>query len=388
VSSETFGFEILKECNHTGARAGRFHTPHGWVDTPCFMPVGTQATVKTLTPEELAMVGAQIILSNTYHLYLRPGAETVRKLGGLHRFMHWSGPILTDSGGFQVFSLSKLCTVSEEGVLFRSHLDGSLHFLSPELVMAVQGDLGADIVMQFDQCVPYPCVREAAAEAAERTVRWAARSKAALPREDQALFPIVQGSVYRDLREENARQLIALDCPGYAIGGLSVGEPKSIMNEVIEWVVPLLPQLKPRYLMGVGSPDSLFEGVARGMDMFDCVLPTRIARNGTVWTSAGKLVVRNAEYAEDPLPLDPLCRCYTCRHYSRAYLRHLIKAGEVLGIRLTTLHNLHFVLRLMQNMRAALLAGRFPEYLDRARETLCPLFNREQADEQPEASGI
>ncbi|MDQ0287279.1 queuine tRNA-ribosyltransferase [Desulfofundulus luciae] len=358
----TVSFSIIKEDARTGARAGVLHTLRGDVETPVFMPVGTQATVKTMTPREVWDLGGRLILSNTYHLYLRPGADLIREAGGLHRFMGWTGPILTDSGGFQVFSLASLRRIEEEGVWFRSHIDGSEHFFSPEKAMAVQEALGSDIAMAFDQCAPYPCTYEEAREAMERTSRWALRCKEARRREDQALFGIVQGGVHRDLREKSAKDLVELDFPGYGIGGLSVGEPKDIMYQVLDYTVPLLPREKPRYLMGVGSPDCLLEGVARGVDMFDCVLPTRIARNGTVFTRDGKLVVRNAGYARDFRPLDPECDCYACRHFTRAYIRHLIKANEVLGIRLTTIHNLHFVLELMRNIRRAILEGNFYDY--------------------------
>lgn len=356
--------ELLKDTK-TRARLGELETPHGRVETPVFMPVGTQATVKTMTPEEVREVGGRLILSNTYHLYLRPGHELIRKAGGLHRFMNWEGPILTDSGGFQVFSLGPLRKVEEDGVRFRSHIDGSEHFFSPERAVEIQEALGSDIAMAFDECAPYPCTREYALQALERTTRWAGRCKGAHHREDQALFGIIQGGVYRDLRELSAAQLKEFDFPGYAIGGLSVGEPKDIMYEMLDYTVPLIPLDKPRYLMGVGSPDCLLEGVARGIDMFDCVLPTRIARNGTVFTHTGKLVVRNASYAEDFTPLDPQCHCYTCRNYTRAYVRHLIKANEILGIRLTTIHNLHFTLRLMENIRKSLREGTFSEYMEK-----------------------
>ncbi|TEB09445.1 tRNA guanosine(34) transglycosylase Tgt [Pelotomaculum propionicicum] len=358
-------FTLVRKDSACSARLGLLHTPHGTVETPIFMPVGTQATVKTMTPEEVRDVGGRLILSNTYHLYLRPGHELVREAGGLHRFMNWSGPILTDSGGFQVFSLGPLRRVSEEGVTFRSHIDGSEHFFSPEKAMEVQLALGSDIAMAFDECAPYPCSREYALEALERTTRWARRSAAAHQSETQGLFGIVQGGTFPDLREKSARELVELDFPGYAIGGLSVGEPKQIMYEMLDHTVEFLPEDKPRYLMGVGSPDCLVEGVVRGIDMFDCVLPTRIARNGSVFTRQGKLVVRNAEYARDFSPLDPTCDCYTCRNYSRAYIRHLIKAGEVLGIRLTTIHNLRFVLNLMEEIKEALRQGEIMEFRDR-----------------------
>jgi len=355
--------EIIKKDKRTGARLGKLLTPHGIIDTPVFMPVGTQATVKTMSPEELKEIGAKIILSNTYHLFLRPGHALIAKAGGLHRFMHWDGAILTDSGGFQVFSLSDLRKISEEGVEFRSHLDGSKQFLSPEKSMEVQMALGSDIVMAFDECTPYPATYEYAKQSAERTFRWAQRCKEALiSTERQALFGIVQGSMYPDLRRQNAAQITGLDLPGYAIGGLSVGEPKEMMYEMLDTTVPLLPEDKPRYLMGVGSPDALIEGVIRGVDMFDCVLPTRIARNGTALSRYGKLVIRNAGYAEDFLPLDPSCSCYTCRNFSRAYLRHLLKAEEILGLRLMTIHNLHFLLQLMAEIREAIAEDRLLEY--------------------------
>lgn len=357
-----FNFSVLQTDNQTRARLGLLETTHGAVQTPVFMPVGTQATVKTMTPEEVKAVGGRLILSNTYHLYLRPGHELIREAGGLHRFMGWDGPILTDSGGFQVFSLGPLRRVEEDGVWFRSHIDGSEHYFSPEKAVLVQEALGSDIVMTFDECAPYPCTYEQARAAVERTTRWAKRCLCAHRRPDQALFGIVQGGVHRDLRERSAGELLELNFPGYGIGGLSVGEPKEIMYQMLDFTVPLLPADKPRYLMGVGSPDCLLEGVARGVDMFDCVLPTRIARNGTVFTRRGKLVVRNAEYARDFRPLDEECDCYTCGHFTRAYVRHLIKANEVLGIRLTTIHNLHFLLRLMEDIRRTIREGSFDQY--------------------------
>ena len=355
-----FSFELIKTCAKTGARRGRVHTPHGTIETPCYMPVGTQATVKAMTPEDVKAVGAEIILSNTYHLHLRPGEDLVKEAGGLHRFMHWDRPILTDSGGFQVFSLSGLRKISEEGVKFRSHIDGSPRFLSPETVMQIENDLGADIIMQFDECCPYPCDRLTAENAMLRTLRWAERCKKAHQREDQALFGIVQGAFERDLRIESARALTDMDFPGYGIGGLSVGEPKPVMYELLETVTPELPKDKPRYLMGVGTPDCLIEGVLRGVDMFDCVLATRIARNGTGFTTDGRLVVKNAKYARDFAPLDESCDCYTCRNYSRAYLRHLFKAEEMLGAHLMSIHNLRFLLRLMENVREAIETDTLP----------------------------
>lgn len=350
-------FEVIAEDTVTRARAGLLHTPHGTVETPVFMPVGTQASVKTMTPEEVRQVGGEIILSNTYHLYLRPGYELVRAAGGLHRFMHWDGPILTDSGGYQVFSLSPLRRVREEGVFFRSHIDGSEHFFSPEKAIEVQEALGSDIAMVFDECPPYPSSYEEVRAATLRTTRWAERCKKSHHGGQQALFGIVQGGIYRDLRERSVRDLVEMDFPGYGIGGLSVGEPKELMYEVLDFLVPLIPPDRPRYLMGVGSPDCLLEGIARGVDMFDCVLPTRMARNGAVFTHRGKLVIRNAEFARDLSPLDPECDCYACRHFTRAYIRHLLKAGEVLGIRLTTIHNLHFTIRLVKKFRQAIING-------------------------------
>ncbi len=356
-------YELIKTCKQTGARLGRLHTPHGVIETPIFMPVGTQATVKSMTPEELKDIGSQIILSNTYHLYMRPGHDLIERAGGLHKFMNWDKPILTDSGGFQVFSLGPLRKIKEEGVEFRSHLDGSKHFLSPEKATEIQNALGSDIIMAFDECAPYPADRQYVKNSLERTTRWLERCKAAhkYP-ERQALFGIVQGGMYKELREQSAREITAIDLPGYAIGGLSVGEPKEMMYEVLDYTVPLLPEDKPRYLMGVGSPDDLLEGVLRGIDMFDCVLPTRIARNGTAMTSQGKVVVRNASYAEDFSSLDPECDCYTCRNYTKAYLRHLIKCNEILGARLLTIHNLHFLLKLMENVREAIREDRLLDY--------------------------
>jgi len=349
-----FEFELLHTDAQTGARLGHLHTPHGIIETPCYMPVGTQACVKAMTPTQVADVGAQIVLSNTYHLYLRPGHELVQKAGGLHRFMAWDRPILTDSGGFQVFSLEGLRKVTDDGVTFISHIDGSRHLFTPEKAMAIENALGADIIMAFDECSPYPC-EEARAEAAmHRTHRWAERCKAAHHDERQALFGIVQGGFTPALRQESARFLTDLDLPGYGIGGLSVGEPKALMYDMLPIVTGELPAQKPRYLMGVGSPDCLIEGALRGVDMFDCVLATRIARNGTALTSRGRLVVRNATYAEDFLPLDENCDCYACRNFSRAYLRHLFKAEEITASTLLSIHNLRYLLSLMQGLRHAI----------------------------------
>ena len=358
-------YELIKKSNESKARLGKLYTPHGEIETPIFMPVGTQATVKTMTPEELYDIGAQIILSNTYHLYMRPGEELIKKAGGLHEFMHWKKPILTDSGGFQVFSLSKLRDITEEGVTFRSHIDGSKHFISPEKAVNIQNALGSDIMMCFDECLPYPCDYEYASKSLDRTIRWAKRCKEAHKDvERQSLFGIIQGGMYRDLREKSVKEMTEIDFPGYSIGGLSIGEPKEIMYEVLDYTVPLLPDNKPRYLMGVGSPDCLIEGAIRGIDMFDCVLPTRIARNGTAFTSHGKLVVRNAAYAEDFRPMDEECSCYACRNYTRAYIRHLIKANEILGARLITIHNLYFLLKLMENIRKAIKNDSLLEFKD------------------------
>ncbi|NBI29749.1 tRNA guanosine(34) transglycosylase Tgt [Chengkuizengella marina] len=356
-------YELIKTCKQSGARLGKIHTPHGTIDTPIFMPVGTLATVKTMSPEELKQMEAQIILSNTYHLFLRPGHEIVKEAGGLHTFMNWDRPILTDSGGFQVFSLSEMRKITEEGVEFRSHLNGDKLFISPEKSIEIQNALGADIIMAFDECPPYPADYEYVKKSLERTTRWAERCiQAHQKKDEQALFGIVQGGMYEDLRKQSAEQLTSFDFLGYAIGGLSVGEPKHLMYEALEFTVPHLPTQKPRYLMGVGSPDALLEGTIRGMDMFDCVLPTRIARNGTTMTSEGRLVIRNAKFEKDFGPLDPNCSCYTCTHYSRAYIRHLLKANEIFGIRLTTYHNLHFLIELMKNVRQAIAEDRLLDF--------------------------
>ena len=351
-----FRYELIKEDKHTGARLGKIHTNHGVINTPIFMPVGTQATVKSMTSEDLKEMGANIILGNTYHLYLRPGQEIMEKAGGLHKFMNWDRPILTDSGGFQVFSLNDLRKITEEGVEFCSHLDGSRHFMSPEKSIDMQNTIGADIIMCFDECAPADADYEYTKKSMEMTTRWAKRCKDAHKRpDDQALFGIVQGGMYEDLRAESVRGLTEIDFPGYSIGGLSVGESKDTMYRILDATVPLLPKDKPRYLMGVGSVDALLEGVIRGVDMFDCVLQTRIARNGTAMTSQGKVVVRNATYKEDFTPLDPECDCFVCRNYTRAYLRHLVKCNEILGARLLTYHNLYFTLKLMEKVRNAIM---------------------------------
>lgn len=348
-----------------GARVGRLHTPHGEIETPAFMPVGTQATVKAMSREDLETVGAQIILANAYHLYLRPGVDVLEQAGGLHRFMAWDRPILTDSGGFQVFSLAKLNKVTPEGVRFRSHIDGSEHFLTPEDVIDLEITIGADLIMCFDECTGYPADHNVAAESMRMTADWAERCKARwLERQarDHALFGIVQGSTYRDLREESARRTVALEFPGYAIGGVSVGEEKAEMLDVVEWTAPLLPDDKPRYLMGVGPPEDLLECVERGIDLFDCVMPTRNARNGSLFTSQGKINIKNQHHRTDFGPLDPACACPVCKAYTRAYLSHLYRSGEVLALRLNTLHNLFFVLELAAHVRQAIRDGRFAEF--------------------------
>lgn len=356
-------FEVVARCSKTKARAGVLTTPHGEIKTPIFMPVGTLATVKAMTTDELVDINAQIILANTYHLYLRPGHELVAEAGGLHKFMNWKRPILTDSGGFQVFSLADMNKISADGVEFRSHLDGSTHFFTPERVMEIEGALGADIIMAFDQCPPWPSSREFVDQAVERTTRWARRCKdAQINPNRQALFGIMQGGSFRDLRERSAADLVDMDFPGYAIGGLSVGEPKETMYDVLSWCVDLLPVHKPRYLMGVGSADYLLTGTWFGVDMFDCVLPTRIARNGTAMTSQGRVVVRNAGFARDFGPLDPNCSCQVCTNYSRAYIRHLVKNNEILAHRLLSYHNLYYLLKLMEGAREAIIDGNFVDY--------------------------
>jgi len=351
---EAISYELLHVCRQSGARRGVIHTPHGDIQTPIFMPVGTQATVKAMTPEELKdEVHAQIILGNTYHLFLRPGHELIKEAGGLHKFMNWDLPILTDSGGFQVFSLGQagLRKITEEGVEFRSYLDGSKHYISPEKSIEIQQALGSDIMMCFDECCPYPSDYKYTEKSMEMTTRWAKRCKEAWTNENQGLFGIIQGGFYKDLREKSAKDLIELDFPGYAIGGISVGEPKVEFLDILNYTVPLMPENKPRYLMGVGTPDYLIEAAISGIDMCDCVLPTRIARHGTALTSHGKLVARNAVYERDFSPLDPECDCYTCKNYTRAYIRHLINMKEILGVRLLSIHNLRFLTKLMERVR-------------------------------------
>ena len=350
---EAITYELLHVDKNSGARRGVIHTPHGDIQTPIFMPVGTQAAVKGVSPKELKEeVKAQIILANTYHLFLRPGHELVKQAGGLHEFMHWDRPILTDSGGFQVFSLGELRKIREEGVDFRSHLDGSKKFISPEIAMEIEEALGADIMMAFDECCPYPSTYEYTKNSMERTTRWAVRCKKAHKTvEKQGLFGIVQGGFFKDLRKQSAKDLIELDFPGYAIGGISVGEPKEEFLDILQFTAPLLPENKPRYLMGVGTPDYLIEAAISGIDMCDCVLPTRIARHGTAMTSQGKLVVRNASYEKDFSSLDEECDCYACQNFTRAYIRHLINSKEILGVQLLSIHNLRFLTKLMERVR-------------------------------------
>ncbi len=349
---EAISFEVLHVDKSTGARRGVIHTPHGDIQTPIFMPVGTQATVKSMTPEELVENGAQIILANTYHLYERPTDELVAEAGGIHKFMHWDKPVLTDSGGFQVFSLADIRNITEEGAMFKSYLDGRKILFTPEKVMKIEENIGADIIMAFDECCPYPSSYEYTKQSMERTTRWAQRCKDAHTTTDkQALFGIVQGGFYEDLRKQSVEDLKKMDFPGYAIGGISVGEPKEEFLKILKYTAPLLPEDKPRYLMGVGSPDYLIESAMAGIDMCDCVLPTRLARNGTAMTSHGKLVVRNATYEHDYSPVDDECDCYCCKNYTRAYIRHLIKCNEILGARLLSIHNIKFLTNLMDKVR-------------------------------------
>ena len=355
-------FKVIHKDRLCAARTGSLTTPHGTFATPVFMPVGTQATVKAMTPEELCEVGARIILANTYHLYIRPGHELVERMGGLHGFMHWDRPILTDSGGFQVFSLGELRKITEEGVRFQSHLDGSYHFITPERAIEVQEALGGDIIMCFDECPPYPADYVYVRSSTELTTRWAGRCKVAKRREDQALFGIVQGGMHRDLREMSAVALSAMDFDGYAIGGLSVGEEKGFVHEVMGFSATLLPYEKPRYAMGIGAPEDLIEGINSGVDMFDCVMPTRNARNGMLFTKTGSINIKNAVHAEDRSPIDEECGCYVCMNYSRAYLRHLYRSGEILASRLNTWHNLYYYITLMDESRKAIDENRFTQF--------------------------
>jgi len=359
-----FRYDLLKQDSISQARRGRITTARGVIDTPVFMPVGTQGTVKGLLPEALKEIGAQIILANTYHLYLRPGHKLVQQLGGLHKFMNWDRPILTDSGGFQVFSLGELRKISEEGASFQSHLDGSKHLLTPELSIEIQQALGSDIIMVFDECIPHPAERKYVIDSTNLSARWAKRCRKAMPACscDSALFGIVQGGMHTDLRRQSAEQLLEIGFEGYALGGLSVGEETVLMYEMMEFALPLLPEGKPRYVMGIGTPENLVEGVARGCDMFDCVMPTRNARNGNLFTNFGKISIKQAKYREDKQPIDPDCDCYVCRNYSRAYLRHLFMSGEILSSVLNTHHNLYYYQQLMAGIRSALESGNFTEF--------------------------
>ncbi len=361
---QDFYLEILHVCKQTGARYGILHTPHGDVEVPMFMPVGTLATVKTLSPEELKSLGSGVVLANTYHLSLRPGADIVSKAGGLHKFMNYDGPILTDSGGFQVFSLSDNRQITEEGVTFKNHLNGAKLFFSPEIAIGIEEKLGADIIMSFDECPPYPVTYEYMKNSVERTLRWAKRGKDAHKRGDQALFGIVQGGEFATLRKYCAEELVKMDFPGYSIGGTSIGEPKEVMFKMVKDTVPYLPFDKPRYLMGIGSIDYILEGIGMGVDMFDCVLPTRIARHGALMTSKGRVNIRDQQYEEDFTALDDECDCYTCRNYTKAYLRHLYKCEESFGKRLLSIHNVRFLIKMMEEARTAIKEDRFGDFKD------------------------
>jgi queuine tRNA-ribosyltransferase len=363
-----------------GARLGTIETPHGRVSTPAFMPVGTQGAVKALTPEQVRALGAEIILGNTYHLMLRPGHRQIAALGGLHRFMNWPGPILTDSGGFQIYSLGNLRSMTEEGATFQSHIDGSRHFLSPETAVEIQEALGSDIMMCLDECIAYPAERGELEKALGRTARWAARCKKSRHSDEQALFGIVQGGVDRDLRRRGVEEIAAIGFDGYALGGLSVGEPKELLLETLAATAPLLPSDRPRYLMGVGTPEDLVDGVYHGIDLFDCVMPTRSARNGLLFTNGEKVVIKNARYREDGAPVDSQCDCYTCQNYSRAYLRHLYIAGEILAMVLNTIHNLRHYLRLMERIRTAIREGRYADFR--------MSFFRERTPQPPESERL
>jgi queuine tRNA-ribosyltransferase len=364
MNSEYFNFNLIKTCKKSKARAGAFKTPHGEIKTPVFMPVGTNSAVKMMTQDHLYETKAQIILSNSYHLFLRPGHKLIQKAGGLHKWMNWEKPILTDSGGFQVFSLSNLRVLSEDGVSFKDPKDGSTYFMSPEISMEVQNSLGADIIMAFDECAPYPCTYEQAKEAMDRTHRWLIRCINSHKREDQALFPIVQGSVYDDLRQESAEFISSCEAHGYAIGGVSVGEPSDLINHIVEITAPLLPENKPRYLMGVGTPEDLLDGVLRGIDMFDCVMPTRIARHGSFFTPTGRGVIKNKEFEEDFSPLVEGCECFACKNHTKAYIRHLFRVKEATASILMTIHNIHYLINLMNKAREAILEDSFDEFYD------------------------
>ena len=364
MDKSKFYLEIKHICKQTGARYGILHTPHGDVEVPMFMPVGTLATVKGLSPEEVKQCGAGVILANTYHLSLRPGADVVKAAGGVQKFMNYNGPMLTDSGGFQVFSLADNRKITEEGVTFKNHLNGAKCFYSPESVIELEEKIGADIIMSFDECPPWPVTHHYMEESVERTLRWAKRGKEAQTRDDQALFGIVQGGEFKDLRKHCAEELVKMDFDGYSIGGTSIGEPKDVMFEMVSYSVPYLPEDKPRYLMGVGSIDYILEGIAMGVDMFDCVLPTRIARHGALMTSKGRVNIRDAKYEYDFSPLDEECDCYTCKNYTKAYLRHLYKCDETLGKRLLSIHNIRFLIHMMEEARTAIKEDRFGDFKD------------------------
>ena len=364
MDKSKFYLEIKHVCKQTGARYGILHTPHGDVEVPMFMPVGTLATVKALSPEEVKQCGAGVILANTYHLSLRPGADVVKAAGGVQKFMNYNGPMLTDSGGFQVFSLADNRKITEEGVTFKNHLNGAKCFYSPESVIELEEKIGADIIMSFDECPPWPVTHHYMEESVERTLRWAKRGKEAQTRDDQALFGIVQGGEFKDLRKHCAEELVKMDFDGYSIGGTSIGEPKDVMFEMVSYSVPYLPEDKPRYLMGVGSIDYILEGIAMGVDMFDCVLPTRIARHGALMTSKGRVNIRDAKYEYDFSPLDEDCDCYTCKNYTKAYLRHLYKCDETLGKRLLSIHNIRFLIHMMEEARTAIKEDRFGDFKD------------------------
>lgn len=372
MKSDYFSYELLNEDKKTGARAGLLHTPHGDIETPIFMPVGTNSAVKMMTGHHLRETGAQIILGNSYHLSLRPGNKLIKEFGGLHKWMNWDKPILTDSGGFQVFSLADLRNITEDGVKFKDAKTGSEYFINPEISMEIQQDLGADIAMAFDECAPYPCTYEEAKSAMERTHRWLERCFKAHTRDDQALFPIVQGAFYDDLRKESARVISSFDAVGYAIGGVSVGEPTDVKNHFVELTAPLLPRLKPRYLMGVGTPEDLLDGILRGVDMFDCVLPTRNARHGSFFTSDGRKIIKNKEFERDANPLDIGCNCYTCQNHTKAYIRHLYRAGEATAAILLSIHNIQFLIDLVKEARKAILEDRYEEFYTERMNKLFP----------------
>jgi queuine tRNA-ribosyltransferase len=357
-----FQFDLIKKDTGSSARLGEMITPHGMVNTPAFMPVGTQGTVKSLIPEQIKSCGSQIILSNTYHLYLRPGHETIKKLGGLHKFMNWAGPILTDSGGFQVYSLGALRKITNDGIIFRSHIDGSKHFLTPQKAVEIQEALGSDIMMCLDECTPYPATLLETQKSLALTVRWAKLCKEAKKNPEQAIFGIVQGGTYLDLRRQAVEEIIPIGFDGYALGGVSVGEPKEIMYAIAQNITPLLPEHKPRYLMGVGTPEDIIFGVSCGIDLFDCVMPTRCARHGLLFTNSEKIVIKNARWREDDAPIDETCDCYTCKNFSRSYLRHLFVAGEILAMVLNTIHNVRYYMRLLEQIRAALEKNSFTEF--------------------------